>query len=297
MRFDNQVVIVTGAGTGMGRAHALLLADRGAAVVVNDIRGAADVASEITAGGGHAVADTNDIAEPAGASALVQTALDSFGGLHGIVNNAGISIHAELLDITPELLDRTMRVNAYGPLFIAQVAWPHLQKSNGRIVMISSMAAVSGSAHLAHYASSKGALLAMTRALAAEGANAGIGVNAVLPTAFTSMMRDTDGVAGAARLRVRNMMAEDLSLDFSDDEGLESQSTAIVSSLVAWLLHPDCTAQGEFFRASTRWTRRATYVMSEGIISKGLTPEDIRDNFARINDMSVTETPPTSLTV
>jgi len=161
--FAGRAVIVTGAGRGLGRSHARLLASRGASVVVNDLRGAADVVAEITGQGGIAVADEHDVSKEDQAAALVETAVTSFGGVDGVINNAAISIDVPFTELSAEIFDRTMRVNVYGPFFVTKQAWPYLKKSgSGRVVMTISRAPVTGAPKLHSYATSKGALLGMT---------------------------------------------------------------------------------------------------------------------------------------
>ena len=183
LRFDGRTAIVTGAGgnPSLGRAHALLLAERGANVVVNDIGGdpetpgysgtasAQQVADEICALGGKAVFDTNSVASPEGADAIVRTALDAFGGIDILVNNAGISIAAPFDEITDRDFRRHIDINLMGPVWLCRAAWGKMREQGyGRIVNITS-GAMTGFAWLTAYGTSKGGLFSFTRALAAEG--------------------------------------------------------------------------------------------------------------------------------
>jgi NAD(P)-dependent dehydrogenase (short-subunit alcohol dehydrogenase family) len=298
LSFDERVVIVTGAGGGMGRGHARLLAARGARVVVNDIRAADDVVAEIVADGGSAIAVSSDISTTVGAEALVQKAVENFGRIDAIVNNAGIAVHCTFEELTPELFDRTMKVNTYGPFYVTKAAWPYLVSSDaGRVVMIASKAAITGAPNLVHYGASKGAILGLTRQLAFEGQKHGICVNAVNPAAFTQMSRDTGGVAGALRLKARARIANQLSVDVEDEVQLEQRSGEVVSAVVAWLCHPECSYNGEFFKAEAGEASRLSYAMATGINEPDLTIEVVSRSVDRIMDLANAATPPAFVSI
>src|SRR5690606_24582510 len=154
--FDGKVAIITGAGGGLGREHALLLASRGARVVINDLGGAVDgtgddrgaaqrVVDEITAAGGEAVADTNSVATPEGGRAIVQTAIDAFGQVDILVNNAGILRDKSFHNLTPDLVDSVLDVHLRGAFHVTQPAWVHMREQGyGRIVSTSSNAGLIG---------------------------------------------------------------------------------------------------------------------------------------------------------
>ena len=290
VRFDGRVAVVTGAGRGMGRSHALLLAKRGASVVVNDLgattdgdgsssQPAAEVVAEIQAAGGNARATFDDIATEEGAQFAVDAALESFGRVDIIVNNAGIFRLTGFGEMTAERFERTMRVNAYGPFYVTKAAWPHLvEQSYGRVVNISSAAGLFGFPGRVHYGTAKAAVIGLTRTLAAEGFEHGIRVNAVAPGALTRMTSDP----AAARKR----MADAVGLR-NDSPGLDEllqRSVEHVSPMVAWLAHERCTVNGEIFEAT--WARASRWFIgsTRGYTNPAPTIEDIRDHFTEIMD-------------
>jgi len=197
-RFDGQVAIVTGAGGGIGRQHALLLAAEGAAVVVNDYGGdnhgtpgtparAGAVVDEITGKGGTAVADSSDVAGPGAGEAIVARALNAFGALHIVVNNAGISGGGTLETITPRDFDRMLAIHLGGTVGVCRAAWPVLREQGyGRIVNTSS-GSVFGLPGTHAYITAKAAIFGLTRALAHDGKRIDIKVNAVMPVADTRL--------------------------------------------------------------------------------------------------------------
>jgi NAD(P)-dependent dehydrogenase (short-subunit alcohol dehydrogenase family) len=199
---DGRVALVTGGGRGIGRAHALLLAERGASVVVCDVGAELDgggrdpavaesVVTEIAARGGSAVADGSDISTFAGGAAAVERALDAFGRIDIVVNNAGLAGGSALEDVTEDALDRVMAVNFYGSVGTAKAAWPHLRAQGwGRVVNTVSEVAldtkIPGGGGIG-YAAAKAAVWSLTISLAEAGREHGVTVNAVSPGAFTRM--------------------------------------------------------------------------------------------------------------
>jgi NAD(P)-dependent dehydrogenase (short-subunit alcohol dehydrogenase family) len=201
----DRVIIVTGAGRGLGRAYAHDLAARGAKVVVNDLGASVDgqgrdanvadtVVQEIEAAGGKAVAHCEDAASPTGVAGLVDTALRSFGGVDGCVVNAGIiKPGIDFPDIDESLLERLISTHLYGAWRLARAVWPHFTaQRRGRLMFVTSSAGLYGMPGNAGYALTKAAVFGLTRTLAAEGAQWGILVNAVSPHAWSRMAGDVE---------------------------------------------------------------------------------------------------------
>ena len=276
MRFDGRVAIVTGGGRGQGRAHALQLASRGARVVVNDLdtpdeSPAAQVAAEIGAAGGEAIARTDDISQEASARALVDAALEAFGRVDILINNAGV--------IRP----RTSRTHAEGvrqqhegervrPYYTSYAVWPHfLAQGYGRLIMVTSGAGLWGYPDRVDYSASKAAMIGMTRALASEAHERGIMVNGVIPSAITRISSEPQ----------IKMYIERFGL--SHEELLEV-TPYLVSAMVVYLAHEQCPVNGEIYEAGEGDYRRVLIGASEGYVNTQAKAEDVRDQFGQIMD-------------
>jgi NAD(P)-dependent dehydrogenase (short-subunit alcohol dehydrogenase family) len=268
LRFDGKTAIITGAGgnPSLGRAHALLLAARGANVVVNDIGAkhapgpatAHGVVDEIKALGGKAVADANSVATENGANAIVQTALDTFGGVNILINNAGVCINAGFDEITSADIQLQIDVNLMGSIWMSRAAWPYMKtKSYGRIVNVVS-GSMYGFALQAAYAASKGGIYSLTRGMATEGKRLGIKVNSIAPGAFTRM------VIGSQ---------EEDCMTF---QGTKAHMPAeVVSPAVAFLAHESCPVNGECFDVMAGNVRRIYMAQTKGISEPEITIEKI----------------------
>ena len=271
--FDGKAVLITGAGGGLGRQHALLFASRGALVVINDLGGAVDgsgsdkgaaerVVDEIKALGGEAVADTNSVATPEGGRAIVQTALDAFGRIDVLVNNAGILRDKAFHNMEPDLLNPVLDVHLKGAFHVTQPAWVKMREQGyGRIISTSSAAGIFGNFGQTNYGAAKMGLVGFTRVLAVEGARNNIKANAIAPLALTRM--------------TENIMQGGLA-DVLDP--------ALVSPIVAYLASEECEVSGNVYSVGGGRVAEVFIGETKGFHKKDLSVEDVRDNWAQIRD-------------
>lgn len=199
---QDRVVVVTGAGGGLGREYALTLAREGASVVVNDLGGARDgtgagsamadeVVKEIKDAGGRAVANYDSVAEPEGAANIIKTAVDEFGKVDGVVSNAGILRDGTFHKMEFGSWDSVIKVHLYGGYNVIRAAWPHFRENGfGRVVVATSTSGLFGNFGQANYGAAKMGLVGMINTLAQEGAKYNIKANAVAPIAATRMTQD-----------------------------------------------------------------------------------------------------------
>ena len=273
--FQDRVAIVTGAGRGLGANHALLLAARGAAVVVNDpgvatdgtgteSRPADDVVAEIKGAGGAAVASYDSVADPAGGEAIVQQALDEFGRVDIIVNNAGILRDKAFHNLEWSNLEAVIDVHLKGAFYVTQPAWRVMREQNyGRIVMTSSNAGILGNFGQANYGSAKAGLVGFMNVLKIEGAKYGIKVNTIAPVARTRMTEDILGPVA------------------------EKLDPAQVSPVVAYLCSEACEFTGEIWSVAGGTVSRFFIGLTEGYFKHpdtegALTIEDVEANIDTI---------------
>jgi NAD(P)-dependent dehydrogenase (short-subunit alcohol dehydrogenase family) len=277
--FDGKVAIVTGAGGGLGRSHVLELARRGALVVVNDLGGAVDgtsssttaaqaVVDEAKAAGGEAVANYDSVATAEGGRAIVQTALDTFGRVDIVVNNAGILRDASFKNMDADKVGAVLDVHLRGAFNVTQPAWEHMRnQSYGRIVNTSSGAGLFGNFGQTNYGAAKMGLVGLTRVLAVEGAKYGIKANAIAPLAKTRMTEDILGPIA---------------------EKVEPEQ---ITPLVAYLAHEDVPVTGEIYSVGGGRVARVFVGVTPGIVDPQLTAEVVRDRFAEIRDESDYQVP------
>jgi NAD(P)-dependent dehydrogenase (short-subunit alcohol dehydrogenase family) len=208
MRFDEQVAVITGAGGGLGMQYALLLASRGARVLVNDIGGsvtgagsdadaATAAADEILQLGGEAIADSNSVTSPEGGQAIIDAAVQAWGRIDIVINNAGIVRDAPFEEMTADRLDPLVDVHLKGAFHVSRPAWKRMREQGyGRILNTCSAAGLLGAERMSNYGSAKTGLVGLTRVLAAEGAEHNIKVNAIAPIAYTRMLAHSVESAG-----------------------------------------------------------------------------------------------------
>jgi NAD(P)-dependent dehydrogenase (short-subunit alcohol dehydrogenase family) len=290
LRFDGRSAIVTGAGRGVGRCHALLLASRGAKIVVADLGGALEgggssaepaeqVVKEIEEAGGEAVACHASVAEEAGAASIVQTAIDAFGRLDIVVNNAGIADPDWFEDISPQRFRQMIDVHLLGTAYVTHAAWPHLIEAGyGRVVNTCSEAALGTVPKATAYGAAKGGILSFTRELALEAPRHGIRVNAVAPRAQT-------------RLSAPEVMAKtyDVPVDAIPPETMDVFKPELVSPAAVFLAHESCELNGEVLISGGGQVMHMAFVVNEGITEENLTPEHVAENLATVLDLSAAQ--------
>lgn len=267
IRFDDRVAIVTGAGAGLGRSHARLLASRGARVVVNDLGNpgngptpAQQVVAEIRAEGGEAIACHDSVAEDATARRIVEAALDTFGRLDIVVNNAGILRDRTFAKMDMADLELVLRVHLLGTAYVTRAAWRHmLDQTFGRIVFTSSASGLAQAYGQANYGAAKAGMIGLMNSLKSEGAKSNVLVNTICPLAATRM---TDG-----------LLSERLTAISAPEH---------VSSIVAWLSSEACTMNGEILSAGAGHYALIKIMKSQGIVLDPEHPATIEDVAARM---------------
>ena len=271
--FDGKVAIITGAGGGLGRQHALMMAARGALIVVNDLGGSVDgsgsdkgaaqlVVDEITAAGGDAVANTDSVATPEGGESIVKSAVDAYGKVDIVINNAGILRDKSFHNMTPDLVDPVLDVHLRGAFNVTGPAWKLMREQGyGRIVSTSSAAGIFGNFGQANYG------VGFTNVLAVEGAKFNIKANAIAPLAYTRMTEDLLGSLG------------------------EKLQPELVSPLVTYLSHESCESTGRTYSVGGGRVAEVFIAECQGYTSDSLTPESLRDNWDTVTDQTGYEVP------
>jgi NAD(P)-dependent dehydrogenase (short-subunit alcohol dehydrogenase family) len=276
LRFDGRVAVITGAGRGLGRSYALLLASRGAKVLINDpgvsLQGAGtgtnpaeEVVREIKAAGGEAIACTESVATPQGGKAIIEAALDSWGRIDILVHNAGIVRRAALKEMTYEDFEQVLDVHLRGAFHVVRPAFPLMCRAGyGRVVMTSSINGLYGNRLVLNYSVAKAGIIGLSNVVALEGAAEGVKSNIILPGAVTRMAEG---------------------LDTSQYPPMDPE---LVAPVVGWLAHESCSITGEMLISMAGRAARAYVAESPGVYRPTWSIEDVAEN---IDGIRSTEAP------
>lgn len=273
LRFDNRVAVITGAGRGLGRAYAELLASRGAKLVVNDvgasIKGgdgdagpAQEVVRAILAAGGEAVANTDSVATPEGGRAIVQHAMDRYGRIDILIHNAGNVRRGSLKEMSQDDFDAVLNVHLKGAFHVVRPAFPLMCKAGyGRVVLTSSDVGLYGHHNTVNYAMSKSGMIGLMNVVALEGAAEGVKCNAIVPAAVTRM---AEGV---------------------DTSAFPPMPPEMVAPAVAWLAHESYPVTAEIIIAGAGRVARAYIAETRGAYRPEWTIEGVAEEFETIHNM------------
>lgn len=271
LRFDGRVAVVTGAGRGLGRAYALLLGSRGAKVVVNDVGGslhgegvdigpAEEVAREIRAAGGEAVACAESVATPDGGRAIINTAVERYGRIDILIHNAGIVRHASMREMTQDDFDTVLDVHLRGAFHVVRPAFPLMCDAGyGRIVLTSSVGGIYGNHKVANYGVAKAGMIGLSNVVALEGEAKGVKCNIIVPGAVTRMAEGIDTSGFPATMRPE-----------------------VVAPVVGWLAHETCSVTGEMLASMAGRVARVFFAESPGVYSDHWTMEEVSQRMPAI---------------
>lgn len=272
LRFDDRVAIITGGGRGLGREYALLLASRGATVVVNDPGGsltgagsdagpAQQVVDEIIAAGGRAVANTDSVATAEGGQAIIEAAVQNFGRADVLIHNAGTVRRGSLRELSHQDFDAVLDVHLRGAFHVVRPAFPLMCDNGfGRIVLTSSIGGLYGNHNVANYAVAKAGMIGLSNVAALEGAEHNVTCNVIVPSAVTRM---AEGI---------------------DTSAYPPMGPELVAPAVAWLAHETCSVTGEMLVAIGGRVARAYIAETAGVYRPEWSIEDVAAELDQIRD-------------
>jgi len=272
LRFDNRVAVITGGGRGLGRSYALLLASRGAKIVVNDLGAslkgdgsdagpAQDVVNEIRSSGGEAVASVDSVATPAGGKAIIQTALDHFGRIDILIHNAGVVRRAPLAEMSYEDFELALDVHLRGAFHVLRPAFPVMcNAKHGRIVLTSSINGLYGNYKNANYSAAKAGTIGLSHVAALEGAEFDVKSNVIIPAAVTRM---SEGI---------------------DTSAFPPMRPEMVAPAVAWMAHESCSISGELLISAAGRMARAYVAETPGVYRPEWSVEDVAAHIAAVRE-------------
>lgn len=270
--FTDRVAVITGAGRGLGRAYALLLAAKGAKVVVNDPGGsltgdgaddgpAQQVVSEIVAAGGEAVASTESVATPAGGQAIVDTAVERYGGVDILIHNAGNVRRGSLKDLTYEDFEAVLDVHLRGAFHVVRPVFPLMCAAGyGRVVLTSSIGGLYGNHDVVNYSVAKAGLIGLSNVIALEGEEHGVKSNVIVPSAVTRM---AEGI---------------------DISAYPPMDPELVAPVVGWLAHETCSITGEMLVAIAGRVARAVIAETPGVYQPSWSIEQVAEQMDAVRD-------------
>ncbi|HEX7857228.1 MAG TPA: SDR family NAD(P)-dependent oxidoreductase [Sphingobium sp.] len=272
LRFDDRVAVITGAGRGLGRAYAEMLAAKGAKIIVNDPGGslkgdtiidnpAEEVVAAIRAAGGEAVVNTDSVATPEGGKAIIDCAYDHYGRCDILIHNAGNVRYGSLKELSYEDFEAVLSVHLRGAFHVVRPAFPRMCEAGyGRIVLTSSIGGIYGNKRVANYGVSKSGIIGLSNVVALEGADEGVKCNVIVPSAVTRM---AEGI------------------DISQYPPMDPE---LVAPMVGWLSHENCSVSGEMLVAIGGRMARAYIAESEGVYQPNWTIDDVDARIDEIRD-------------
>jgi len=282
-RFDGKVAVVTGAGDGLGRQHAFELASRDAKLVVNDIGKTTDgqssaerVATELQKNGAEAVADSGNVGDETAVEALIQRAVDTFGRIDILINNAGNGVTAPIWKISTENFNSVLNVHLFGTFWAMRAALRHMRRTGyGRIVNTASALGAFGAPHSAPYVTAKAGIIGLSRAAALDNVDMDIRVNAIAPVANTTLAKPF----------------------FSSHPELKTEklTPAHVSPVVLYLCHESCSLNGELLSVAAGRVARIFAATAPGFYSETPSSEQVADNLEIVMDPADYIVPATSM--